>query len=109
MRANEPYVDNAIWVVDPHHDAILVAGDIEYRAAVFEDAGGANVAFDVRRCGPVGRFDLPVPRHHGIARFGVRRAPIEETLKRSERDDPHIAAIAWSQLGTKTIAARVTA
>jgi hypothetical protein len=34
MRANEPYVDDAIWVVDPHHDTILVASDIEYRAAV---------------------------------------------------------------------------
>src|SRR5262245_9470132 len=109
MRANEPYVNNTIRVVDPHHDAILVASDIEYRAAVLEDAGRANVAFDVRRRRPVCRFDLPVPRHHGIARFGIRRAPIEEGLERSERDDPHFAAIAWSQLGTKTIAARVTA
>ena len=78
-------------------------------AAVLEDAGRPNVAFDVRRRGLVGRFDLPVPRHHRIARFGIGRAAVEEGPKRSERDDPHIAAIAWSQLGTKTIAARVTA
>jgi hypothetical protein len=52
MRANEPYVDDAIWIVDPHHDAILVASDIEYQAAVLEDAGRANVTFDVRRRGP---------------------------------------------------------
>ena len=53
----------------------------------------------------VGRFDLPVPCHHGIARFGIGRAPIEEGLERSARDNQHIAATAWSQLGTKTIAA----
>ncbi len=59
------------------------------------------------RCVPMnlGRFDLPVPRHHGIARFGIGRAAVEEGPERSERDDPHIAAIAWSQLGTKIIAA----
>ena len=51
---------------------------------------------------------LPVPRHHGIARFGVGGAPVEEGLKRSERDNPHIVTIAWSQFGTKTIAARLT-
>ena len=86
MRANEPYVDDAIWVVDPHHDAILVASDIEYRAAVLEDAGRANVAFDVRRRRPLGRFDLPVPRHHGIARFGIRGTPVAEGLERTESD-----------------------
>jgi len=105
MRANEPYVDDAIRVVDPRHDAILVAGDIEHHAAILEDAGSANVALDVRRRGPVGRFDLPVLRHHGIARFGIGRAAVEEGPERNERDDPHIAAIAWSQLGTKIIAA----
>ena len=74
MRASEPYVDDAMWIVDPDYDAISVAGDIEHRAAVLEDADRSNVAFDVRRRGPLGRFDLPVPRHHGIARFGIRRA-----------------------------------
>jgi hypothetical protein len=49
MRANEPYVDDAIRVVDPHRDAILVAGDIEHHAAVLEDAGRPNFAFDARR------------------------------------------------------------
>ena len=105
MRANEPYVNDTIWVVDPHHDAILVAGDIEHHAAVLENAGRADVAFDVRRRGPVDRLDLPVPRHDGIARFGIGRAPFEEGLERRERDDPHIVIIAWSQLGTKAVAA----
>jgi hypothetical protein len=30
MRADEPDVDHAIGIVDPHHYPILVAGDIEY-------------------------------------------------------------------------------
>jgi hypothetical protein len=53
MRADEPYIDNAIWVVDPHHNAILIAGNIEYHAAVLEDASRANVAFDIRWRGPL--------------------------------------------------------
>jgi hypothetical protein len=54
MRASEPYVDDAMWIVDPDYDAISVAGDIEHRAAVLEDADRSNVAFDVRRRGPLG-------------------------------------------------------
>src|SRR6266478_2321163 len=39
VRADEPDIDDAIRIVDPYHDAILVAGDVEYRAT---DAGSVH-------------------------------------------------------------------
>ena len=61
MCANESYVDDAVGLVDPNNDAILVAGNIEHNSAVFEDAGGPKIAFNIHRRGPVGSFDLPIP------------------------------------------------
>ena len=37
MSADKPDVDDAIGIVDPHHDAILVARDVEDSAAVVEN------------------------------------------------------------------------
>jgi hypothetical protein len=34
MRADEPDIDHAIWIVDPHDDAVLVARNVENRPAV---------------------------------------------------------------------------
>jgi hypothetical protein len=34
-------------------EAILVAGNIEHGSAVFEDAGGPKIAFNIRRRGAV--------------------------------------------------------
>ena len=42
VRADEPDIDDAIRIIDPHHDAILVVGDIEYRATVVENARAAD-------------------------------------------------------------------
>jgi predicted nucleic acid-binding protein len=38
-----------------------------------------------------------------IARFGISRAAVEEDPQLSERDDPHIAAIAWPNLGPRSL------
>jgi hypothetical protein len=89
MRADEPYVDDAVGIVDPHKDTILVAGDIEYDSAVFENAGGADIPFNICRHGPVGSSDLPIPCHYWIPRVGIRPTSVEEGLERSERNDPH--------------------
>jgi hypothetical protein len=42
VRSDEPDIDDAIRIIDPHHDAILVAGDVEYSAAVVENARAAD-------------------------------------------------------------------
>jgi hypothetical protein len=42
MAADEPDIDDAIRIVDPDHEAILVAGDVKDRAAVLENTGAAN-------------------------------------------------------------------
>ena len=34
MRADEPDIDDAIRIIDPHHDAILVADNVEHRTAL---------------------------------------------------------------------------
>jgi hypothetical protein len=54
MWANESYIGDAVGIVDPNNEAILVAGNIEHGSAVFEDAGGPKIAFNIRRRGPVG-------------------------------------------------------
>ena len=41
VRADEPDIDDAIRIIDPHHDAILVAGDGKDRATIVENARAA--------------------------------------------------------------------
>src|SRR3984893_15470961 len=66
MSTNEADVDDAIRIVDPDHDAILVAGDVEDHAAVLENTGAADITFDVRRLRPVGLPHLPKPGHNRL-------------------------------------------
>jgi hypothetical protein len=42
VRSDEPNVDDPIGVIDPHHDAILIAGDVEHHTAIPEDAGAPD-------------------------------------------------------------------
>jgi hypothetical protein len=44
MRADESYVYDAVRVVDPNDDAILVSGDIEDDATILEDARAAYLS-----------------------------------------------------------------
>ncbi len=60
MRADEPDINNAIRIIDPHHNAILVTGDVEHRATVVENARVADVSLHVRRRRPIGSSNLPV-------------------------------------------------
>ena len=89
MGAYEPDIDDPIRIVDPDHNAVLVAGDVEYRAAVLENTGAAYIPFDVRRFAPVSLFDLSKPRHErltGISHTGVIS---EEKLYLTERYYSH--------------------
>ena len=103
VRADEPDVHDAIRIIYPNNDAILVAGDIEYRATVVENARATDGSLDVRRGCPVGPPDLPEPRHQRLARVSVRGASPDESLKRAERNDSHISNLAQSHIGTKNI------
>jgi hypothetical protein len=49
VRADEPHIDDSIGIIDPHHNAILVAGDVEHRTTVLENARAANGSLYVRR------------------------------------------------------------
>jgi hypothetical protein len=92
MGADEPDVDYSIMVIDPHHDAILVAGNIEHHAAILEDAGTADVPLDVGRFCPIGLPHLPhlpKPSHHWLAGIGNTCASVQEGFDRAERYHPH--------------------
>jgi hypothetical protein len=89
MGADEPDIDNSIRIVDPDNDAILVACNIEHRAAVLENAGTADVPLDVSRFCPIGLPHLPKPSHHRLAGIGNTRASIQENFDRAERYHPH--------------------
>jgi hypothetical protein len=53
VGSNETDVDNAIRVVNPHHDPVFVARNIEHHTAVLEDTRAADGPFNVRRRRPV--------------------------------------------------------
>jgi hypothetical protein len=44
MSAHEPDIDDAIGIIDPDHDTIFVAGDIEDDATILENAGATRSA-----------------------------------------------------------------
>src|ERR1700730_3750282 len=101
MGADEPDIDHAIRIVDPHDDTILVTGDVEDRTAVFENAGAADISLDVRGLCPIGLLHLAKPRHHRLAGIGDARAKVEKGLDRAERYHPHGPSLTWSRFGTK--------
>jgi hypothetical protein len=55
MGADEPDVDHAISVVDPHDQTVLVTCNIKNHTSVFEDAGISEILLNVRRRAPVSR------------------------------------------------------
>src|SRR6201996_1833241 len=108
MGADEPDIDDTIRKIDPNHDTIFVAGDIEDNPAVLEDTCAANVPFDIRGPCPIGLADLPEPGHQRLLGIGDTRASIEEGLDRTQRYDPHNTTLAWSQFGTKNFRHRLS-
>ena len=93
MGADKPDVDDAIRIVDPDHDAILVAGNVEDRTAILENTGAADISLDMRRLRPIGLPDLPKPRHHRLAGIGNPCGTIEKGLDRAERYHPHATSV----------------
>src|ERR1700738_3585745 len=89
MGADEPDIDHAIRIVDPHDDTILVTGDVEDRTAVFENAGAADISLDVRGLCPIGLLHLAKPRHHRLAGNGDAPAKVGEGADCAERQPPH--------------------
>src|SRR5436853_573259 len=81
-------------IVYPDDDTVLVARNVEYRAAVLEDACAADSFLQLRRRCPISLAHLPVPRHHRLTRISTTRALANEGSKRAERDDPHRVKIA---------------
>src|ERR1700738_2594647 len=85
MGADEPDIDHAIRIVDPHDDTILVTGDVEDRTAVFENAGAADISLDVRGLCPIGLLHLAKPRHHRLPAAGGAPAHVDREPSRASR------------------------
>jgi hypothetical protein len=73
VSANEAHVHNAEVVVDPCHQPILVAGDIENHPSVLQHASRAESRFDVPRCAPIRSPNKPVSGEHRLLRIAIRR------------------------------------
>ena len=101
MRTDKPDVDDPIRIVDPDHYSIFVAGDVEDRTTVFENAGAANIPLNVCRLCPVGLFHLPKPGHRWLAGVSSVRTSVKKSLDRAERNNSHRLSIAQSHFGTK--------
>ena len=101
MRTDEPDVNDAIGIVNPDNDPVFISCDIEYRPPIPQNAGVADIPFEVSRPGPVRSQNLAIPRHQRFARIFDVGALIKIFVNRTDRDDPHSVIVAWSHVGTK--------
>ena len=101
MSADKPDIDDAVRIVDPDRDTILVARNVKDNAAILEDTRAPDVAFNVWRLCPISLPHLTKPGHHRLTSVGNAGASIEKGFDRTERYDPHCWILAWSHTGTK--------
>ncbi len=94
MCADEADINHPVGIIDPHHDSILVPGDIEHRTPVSEDAGRANFPLQLRWARPIGGLDLPEPGHQGLSCIGITGAAPDKGLESAQRYDPHMLSLA---------------
>lgn len=93
MRADKPDIDHAVGIVDPHHDAVFVACNIEHRTTVLEDTRATDIPFYVSGLCPVRLPDLTKPGHDGLGRVSHDLATLKKNLDSAERDDPHVVIL----------------
>jgi hypothetical protein len=53
VRADKADIDYAIRIIDPNHQAIFVAGNIEHGAPISKYAGAADVTLYISRTRPI--------------------------------------------------------
>src|ERR1700748_3929734 len=70
MGTDKPDINDAVRIVNPDHEAFLIAGDVKDRATVLKNTGAANISLNVRRSRPVGPPYLSKPRHQRLAGIG---------------------------------------
>src|SRR2546426_4172190 len=86
VRSHKPDVDHPIGVVDPHHEPVVVALDVEHHAVVADDARASVLLLDLRGGIPILLLDLAVPREQRLFRVSVLLPKLAESFL---RDDPH--------------------
>jgi hypothetical protein len=93
MGADKSDVHNAVRIVDPDNDSILVAGYIEHGPAIPKDAGTTDISLDVGWLRPVCLSNLPKPGHQRLTGIGYALASIEKRLDCAECYNPHNAIL----------------
>src|ERR1700730_11788031 len=81
VRTDKTDINHPLRIVDPTHQAIFIAGDIESRPAVQEYARTADVPLQIGRCRPIGLTDQAIPRHQWLPRVRIGRVSGEESLE----------------------------
>ena len=89
MSPDESDIHHAVGVVDPNHDPIFVAGDVEHGASILEDTGRCDIAFQFGRRSPVCFESMSVPCEDGFLGIPIRRILLPERLQRAQRDHSH--------------------
>src|SRR3990172_1450066 len=89
MGPDKSDIHHAVGVVDPDHDPIFVAGDVEHGAPVFENTGGFDIALQFGRRSPICLESMSVPRESGVLGIPIRRVFFPERLQRAQRDHSH--------------------
>src|SRR5579864_2880347 len=89
VRAYEAHVDHTVRIVDPHHQPVLVPGDVEYRPPVAQYAGRTELALELRGRAPLRLEHMPVPRQHRLAGIGIRRLALPERAQGGQGYDAH--------------------
>src|SRR5512140_1696147 len=104
MGADEPYVGDAKVEIEPHDQAVLVAGDVEDDAVPAQDAGAAVLCLDGMRRVPAGGLDFPEPGLEWLLRVRVR---LPELPQCPSRNDPHATTLACSHFGNNSANSRI--
>ena len=89
MGPYEPHVNNAVGIIDPDDEPVLVPADIEHDSASLQNTRVSVSELDVGWGSPVRVANLCVPVLQGTFRVGVPGVAFPKEPKGTLRDDPH--------------------
>lgn len=96
VSSDETDVDDSIWVVDLHDQAVLIPCDVEHNSVIRKHARRPKVSFDGRRAYPVGSRHFLMPGFQRAFCFGMS---CPESAKGPFGNDSHGATLSRSQYG----------
>jgi len=86
VRSDKSDVNNAVRIVDPSYDPVLISRKVEDHTTVLQNAGIANVTLDICRRRPVSFTHLLKPGQSRLSSIDKFRFAIEARLQCSQSD-----------------------